>query len=105
MEYNFIIHSFDPLNIEIPNVIDIEGKINIKLPEIDIKLYDLSMGGLLPDTCIKTKANVVQCSFICKDKMKIGEIINAILEMLPNLQKAHNIYQDEFNKHFLLDKE
>lgn len=102
MEYNFIINSFDPLIIEMPNSPYIEGKINIKLPEVDLKLYDLSMGGFLPDVCISTKSKIIQCSMTC-EKMKIGNIIDAILEMLPNLQKAHEIYQEELNKIFLLD--
>jgi hypothetical protein len=101
-EYNFIIRSFDPLDVEIPNVPYVEGKVNIKLPEVDVRLYDLSMGGLLPGACVTTKSRVVECSMVV-ERVKTGNIVDAILVMLPNLQEAHKIYQDEFDKVFLLD--
>ena len=103
--HEFIINSFDPLDIQIPNVSHVDGNIRIMLPPVNIKLIDLSMGGILGNTHIGTKGNVVSVTLTIGEKITVGKVVEMIVQILPYLKEAHQIYQDEFNKKFLLDKE
>ena len=103
--YEFIIKSFDPLDIQIPNVSHVEGSIRVMLPSIHIKLIDLSMDGILGNTHIGAEGNVVSLTLTIGEKISVGKVVEMIVQILPYLKEAHQIYQDEFNKKFLLDKE
>jgi len=99
------INKFDPLTMELPEKIMLPAR--LYLPNIRLKLYDLSMGGIIPGAALTSDAQVFCLDIGTEEdagtEFEIGKFMEFVRVTLPTLVEMHRIAQAEFNKKALLD--
>ncbi len=100
------INSFDPLNIEFP-LEAVTGRFKLVLPNIQMKLFDLSMGGMIPQApYVGAEGQVFSLDIdIGESEMSGAKVMEFIQECLPQLRDMHKLVQGGFAKQFLLGKD
>lgn len=92
--------SFDPLTIAMPRQDVFVGNVTLRMPAIHLKIYDLSMGDLLPGAHIGSDTEL----FVWH--MELGEpgitaekMMAFIYAAQDEFRKAWQLMQDELDKH------
>lgn len=71
--------SFDPLRLELPENLEPTTEVLVCLPPVHIKLFDLSMGGLVPDDPhIGMDAPITNITIILPKPTSVGDIVSMI---------------------------
>ncbi len=100
-----ILVDFNPLRITLPGTGPFAGKIRIVLPEVHLKLWDLSMGtDLLGGAHIGSDARAWSVDFDAPEPgIKAGELAQFVADCEPQLREMHRIIQEEMDKRFLME--
>jgi hypothetical protein len=71
-----IIESFDPLRLQLPAEMRLADQVRVRLPPVHIRLFDLSLGGLIPD--IGLDAPMTELIITLAEPATVGNIFDAI---------------------------
>lgn len=95
------ITSFEPLSIVFPNVEMYTGDIFLAFPAVHVKLYDLSMGGIIPgQPHIGGDGQIFGFTLhLGTNSMTHGDIIELIRVSKAHLIEMHRIVQQTLDKH------
>ena len=95
---------FEPLKLELPTTPTITGAIHLALPQLHVKVLDLSMGGIFSDDPHAwAEIEGPRLSFELGDnEMKLGDFVQFIQGMLPHLENGWASAQAEYNRRPLL---
>lgn len=94
--------SFDPLVMQLPAAAQVANILVIKLPALHLKVFDLSMGGIVPGAPhIGADAQMLEVTITTKnpedDPFTLGWSVNYIADSLETLKEAWKIAQDLIN--------
>lgn len=74
-----IIESFDPLRLQLPAGMRLTDQVRVRLPPVHVKLLDLSLGGLIPDSSyIGLDAPMTELIITLAEPATVGNIFDAI---------------------------
>ena len=98
------ITAFDPLKLELPTTPIVTGAIHLALPQLHVKVLDFSMGGIIPDgPYLGGDVEALGLDFDLGDsEVTLGELVQFIHTVLPQLKEMWRIAQVEFDRRFLL---
>jgi len=96
------INSFEPLQVELPEKLIIP--LRLILPTLKIKLYDLSMGGLLPGAAIVSDGQFFSLDMTGEEgtELELGKFMEFVRKSLPQLKEMHKLAQEKMNEKALL---
>jgi hypothetical protein len=95
------ITSFDPLTVTLPAAPTIfTGDLFIRFPDVHVKLYDLSLGGLLPGAHIGGDGQLFGLTLHLRENtMTGGQIVEFIQAARAELIEMHRIVQVTLDAH------
>jgi hypothetical protein len=94
------IASFEPFSMTLPTEQVIVGEVKIILPAVHLKVYDLSMGGLLPGAHIGADDRIASVSITLPGPgVSLGEFVEFINRGRDDLREIWRIMQGELDKH------
>lgn len=94
-----IIKSFHPLDVQLPDCDTLEGKVKFVLPAVHLKLYDLSLDGIIPgDPHIGGDAPMFCVSANFPSPVDIGKVMQFVVKSKDDLETLWKAYQAELDK-------
>ena len=94
------IFSFDPLHLELPQTPVLSGTVRVRLPPVRLKLFDLSLGGIIPDSpYIGTEVPIADITIGLIEPMKVGEIVDLIANTATSWQALWQAVQESVDEH------
>jgi len=92
------IENFHPLTITWPDG-ELVGEVRLVFPPIHVKMYDLSMGDIIPGgPHLGSDAPIVGCTLTFDKPADKGDFMKFIEASRDDLETAWQAYQDEFDK-------
>ena len=100
-----ILIDFDPLRITLPGPGPFVGKVRIVLPEVHVKLVDLSMGGILPGAHVGSEGRLWSLDIpdVPEPGMTAGQVTEFVAAAEKELKRMWELIQEEMDNRYLLD--
>jgi len=96
--------SLDPFGVTLPGPGPFAGRIAVELPEHHVKLYDLSMGGVLPGAHVGGEGRVFHLEMdVPEPGLTASEIMEWLAGAQEQLRELHAVVQRELDKLYLME--
>jgi hypothetical protein len=93
------ITSFDPLTVAWPAVDRFVGDVTISLPAVHVRMYDLSLGGLLPGAHIGGDGQLFGLTVTLPEPgLTVGQMSQFIHDARAELREVWRVYQAGLDK-------
>ena len=103
-EPTITILSFDPLQMQLPSAPAAFAKVIVRLPPVHLKLFDLSLCGIIPDNPhIGAELPLTEITISLKEPATPGEIVDMIagsVDMWREVWQATQRFADDYGPIF-----
>ena len=92
--------SFEPLTVAMPEVEMFVGDVHIALPDVHVKIYDLSMGGILPGAHLGSDSQLFGLNLSLQEPgITTVQMYEFIREARKELAEMWRIVQNTLDEH------